>query len=65
MSGLLKTYYLQEFKEKDHSKKIPNQIGVYTDPSDGLWYDLKNASSSLTALQKDTLNDILEAIFQK
>jgi hypothetical protein len=62
---LLKVYYLQEFKEGEHSTKIPNEVGIYTDPSDGLWYEIKKSSSNLNSTQKENLNMILENIFQK
>lgn len=60
---LLKLYYLQEFKEGEHTNKVPNQAGMYSDPSDGLWYDIKNSSSSLNKTQREKLLTILEEIF--
>ncbi len=60
----LKLYYLQEFKEGEHSSKIPNQSGVYSDPSDGFWYSIENSSSNLNKTQKENLNRILEEIFE-
>ncbi|WP_018343915.1 hypothetical protein [Cytophaga aurantiaca] len=60
---LLKLYYLQEFLEGEHTNKVPNQAGIYTDPSDGSWYDIKNASASLSKEQKETLLKVLEEIF--
>lgn len=61
---LLKLYYLQEFKEGEHSNKVPNQAGIYSDPSDGLWYDIKNSSTVLNKTQKEKLLGILEEIFE-
>ena len=60
---LLKLYYLQEFKEGEHTNKVPNQAGIYSDPSDGLWYDIKNSSSVLNKTQREKLLSILEEIF--
>lgn len=60
---LLKLYYLQEFKEGEHTNKVPNQAGIYSDPSDGLWYDIKNSSAALNKTQKEQLLKILEEIF--
>ncbi|WP_299252581.1 hypothetical protein [uncultured Cytophaga sp.] len=62
---LLKVYYLQEFREGEHNKKIPNEVGTYTDPSDGLWYEINKSSSNLNATQKESLMSILEGIFKK
>lgn len=60
---LLKLYYLQEFKEGEHTNKVPNQAGIYSDPSDGLWYDIKNSSAALNKTQKEKLLKVLEEIF--
>jgi hypothetical protein len=60
---LLKLYYLQEFKEGEHANKVPNQAGIYTDPSDGLWYNIKDSSAALNKTQKDQLLQILNEIF--
>jgi len=60
---LLKLYYLQEFKEGEHTNKVPNQAGIYSDPSDGLWYDIKNSSAVLNKTQKEKLLKVLEEIF--
>ncbi len=49
--------------ENEHSKKVPNQTGTYTDPSDGLWYDIKNSSSTLNKSQREELSNILEELF--
>jgi len=61
---LLKLYYLQEFKEGEHTNKIPNQSGIYSDPSDGFWYDIKNSSANLNKTQKEKLQNVLEDIFE-
>lgn len=60
---LLKLYYLQEFKEGEHTNKVPNQPGLYSDPSDGLWYDIKNSSAGLNKILREKLVSILEEIF--
>ncbi len=60
---LLKLYYLQEFREDNHSNKVPNQTGVYTDPSDGLWYDIKGSASALAKVQREELSNVLEELF--
>ncbi|ABG59146.1 hypothetical protein [Cytophaga hutchinsonii] len=60
---LLKLYYLQEFKEGEHSNKIPNQAGIYSDPSDGFWYGIKNSSANLNKGQQEKLIQVLEEIF--
>lgn len=61
---LLKLYYLQEFKEGENSKKVPNLAGSFTDPSDGFWYNVKHASSSLNKTQKEKLTKAFEDIFE-
>lgn len=61
---LLKLYYLQEFKEGENSKKVPNIAGLYTDPSDGFWYNVQQASSSLHKTQKEKLTKAFEDIFE-
>lgn len=60
---LLKLYYLQEFREGDHTNKIPDQTGIYSDPSDGFWYKIDNSSAILNKTQRETLHTILEEIF--
>ncbi|HSY62709.1 MAG TPA: hypothetical protein VK796_12580 [Cytophaga sp.] len=60
---LLKLYYLQEFKEGEHTKKIPNEAGIYSDPGDGLWYDITNSSAVLNKTQSEKLIKTLEEIF--
>lgn len=60
---LLKLYYLQEFKEGEHSNKIPNQAGIYSDPSDGFWYEIKNSSANLNKGQREKLVHVLDEIF--
>ncbi|MBC7450110.1 MAG: hypothetical protein H7259_01330 [Cytophagales bacterium] len=61
---LLELYYLQEFKEGEHSNKVPNQPGIYTDPSDGLWYNIESSSSNLNKKQKDRLLSLLNEVFE-
>ncbi|MGN6645331.1 MAG: hypothetical protein ACTHJT_02275 [Cytophaga sp.] len=61
---LLKLYYLQEFAEGEHSKKIPVAPGIYTDPGDGFWYDTEEASSSLDKIQKENLTEAFKGIFE-
>lgn len=61
---LLKLYYLQEFKEGESSKKVPNTAGTFTDPSDGFWYELNNSSSGLNKTQKEKLVKVFEDIFE-
>lgn len=60
---LLKLFYLQEFNEGEHANKVPNQAGIYSDPSDGQWYNLNDSSKVLNKTQKEQLQKILEEIF--
>ena len=60
---LLELYYLQEFKAGEHSNKIPNQAGIFTDPGDGHWYNIDSSSSSLSKKQKERLLQQLSELF--
>jgi hypothetical protein len=61
---LLELYYLQEFKEGEHAKKVPNQAGIYTDPGDGNWYNINSSSANLSKKQQERLVHLLTEVFE-